>query len=140
MRKRTKRENHYSQKKSGVSRCAHILQSFLKNSIGNLNDSFQQTHDLNWAEIIPGPLRRYIRSIPPELLLGKDVLKICSKFSGEHPWQSVISIKLLCNFIEVALCHGCSPEKFAAYFQNTFLHEHLWRAASVIWTCPILSI
>ena len=33
------------------------------------------------------------RSSPPEILfLGKDVLKICSKFTGEHPGQSVISI------------------------------------------------
>ena len=29
--------------------------------------------------------------------LGKGVLKICSKFSGEHPWQSGISIKLQSN-------------------------------------------
>ena len=28
--------------------------------------------------------------------LGKAVLKICSKFTGEHPCQSAISIKLLC--------------------------------------------
>ena len=28
------------------------------------------------------------------MLLGKDVLKICSIFTGEHPWRNVISIKL----------------------------------------------
>ena len=43
------------------------------------------------------------KSTPPEVFLGKSVLKICSKFTGEHPYQSVISIKLLYNFIEIAL-------------------------------------
>ena len=45
---------------------------------------------------------------PPELFLGKGVLKICSKFTGEHPYRSVISIKLQSNFIEITLRHGCS--------------------------------
>ena len=43
------------------------------------------------------------------MFLEKGVLKTCSKFTGEHPCRSVISIKLLCNFIEIALQHGCSP-------------------------------
>ena len=34
-------------------------------------------------------------SSPPEVFLGKGVLKICSKFIGEHPCRSVISVKLL---------------------------------------------
>ena len=43
------------------------------------------------------------RSSRPEVFLRKDVLKICSKFTGEHPRRSAISIKLLCNFIEIAI-------------------------------------
>ena len=39
----------------------------------------------------------------------KGVMKIWSKFTGEHPCQSAISIKLFSNFIEIALRHGCSP-------------------------------
>ena len=39
------------------------------------------------------------------MFLGKGVLKICSKFTGEHPCRNAISIKLLCNFIEIALRH-----------------------------------
>ena len=39
------------------------------------------------------------RSKPPELFLGKGVLKICSKFTGEYPCRSVISVKLLCNVL-----------------------------------------
>ena len=49
------------------------------------------------------------RSSRPEVFLRKGVLKICSKFTGEHPCQSVISIKLLCNFIEITLRHECFP-------------------------------
>ena len=41
------------------------------------------------------------RSSPPEVFLRKDVLKICSKFTGKHLGRIVISIKLLRN--------GCSP-------------------------------
>ena len=36
-------------------------------------------------------------SSPPWVFLGKGVLKICSKLTGEHSCQSEISIKLLCN-------------------------------------------
>ena len=36
------------------------------------------------------------RSNHPEVFLGKGILKICSKFTGEHPRRSAISIKLGC--------------------------------------------
>ena len=81
------------------------------------------------------------RSSRPEVFLGKGVLKIRMKFTREHPCRIVISIKLLCNFIEIALRHGFSY-KLAAYFQNTFSKENLWVAASenykVIFTFVIL--
>ena len=51
---------------------------------------------------------------------GKCVLKICSKFTGEHPCRKVISIKLLCNFIKTALRHGLSPLKLLHIFWTTF--------------------
>ena len=35
------------------------------------------------------------KSSPPKVFLQKVVLKICSKFTGEHPCRSVISITLL---------------------------------------------
>ena len=41
------------------------------------------------------------------MFLGKVVLKICSKFTGEYPCQSVISIKLQIKFIEITLRYGC---------------------------------
>ena len=43
--------------------------------------------------------RSQTRSSPSEVFLRKDVLKICSKFTGEHLYQSVISIKLQSNFV-----------------------------------------
>ena len=43
------------------------------------------------------------RSNLPEVFLGKDVLKICGKFTSEHPCRSVISIKLRSKFIEITL-------------------------------------
>ena len=46
---------------------------------------------------------QYYRSSPPQAFLGKDILKICSKFTGEQPYQSAISIKLLCNFKNLSL-------------------------------------
>ena len=48
------------------------------------------------------------RSSHPEVFLGKGVLKICSRFTGEHPCRSALSIKLQSNFIEITLRHGCS--------------------------------
>ena len=53
-------------------------------------------------------IKRNYKSSPSEVFLRKSVLKICSKFTGEHPFRSVISIKLICNFIKIALRHGCS--------------------------------
>ena len=46
------------------------------------------------------------RRSPPEVLLGKGVLKTYSRFIGEHLCRSVTSIKL--------------QSKVAVYFQNTF--------------------
>ena len=39
-----------------------------------------------------------IRNSPPEVLLEKGVVKICSKFSGEQPCRSAILIKLQSKF------------------------------------------
>ena len=40
------------------------------------------------------------RGSHPEVFLGEGVLKICGKFTGEHPCWSAISIKLQSNFIK----------------------------------------
>ena len=48
---------------------------------------------------------------PSAGVLRKRCSKICSKFTREHPCRSVVSIMLLCNFIEITLRHGCSLVK-----------------------------
>ena len=72
------------------------------------------------------PMERYVitkrmdRSSSPEVFLGKRVLKICSKFTGEHPCRSVILIKLQSNFIEITLRHGCPPVNLLHIFRTPF--------------------
>ena len=61
-----------------------------------------------------------LRSNLPEVFLGKCVLRICSKFTGEHPCRRVISTKLLCNFIEITLRHGYSPVNLLQIFRTPF--------------------
>ena len=63
----------------------------------------------------------YHRSSAPEVFLGKGVLKICRKFTGEHPGRSAISIKLLYNFIEITHWHGCSPVNLMYILRTSFL-------------------
>ena len=64
----------------------------------------------------------------PKLFLGKGVMKVCSKFTGEHLCQSVILLKLQSNFIEIAYRHGCSPVNLPHIFRTPFLPgEHPFR-------------
>ena len=58
---------------------------------------------INWPSTFIG-----IRASDPELFLKKGVLKIYNKFRGERTCRNVISLKLLCNFIEIAVRRGCS--------------------------------
>ena len=55
------------------------------------------------------------RSSRPEVFLRNGVLKICSKFTGEHPYRSVIF-----KFIEITLWHGCSPVNLLYVFRTPF--------------------
>ena len=65
------------------------------------------------------------RSDLPEVFLGKDVLKICDKFTGERRCRSVISIKvqsnlLICKFIEITLRQGSSIVNLLHIFRTPF--------------------
>ena len=57
---------------------------------------------------------------PSRGLLRKGVLKICSKFTGEYPCQSVISIKL-----QITLRQGCSPVNLLHLSEHLFLRTPL---------------
>ena len=61
-----------------------------------------------------------LRSSRQEMLLVEGVLKICSKFTGEHPYRRVTPLNLLCNFIELTLWYGCSPVNLLYIFRATF--------------------
>ena len=60
------------------------------------------------------------RSSHPDVSLIKSVVKICRKFRGEHTCRNVISIKLLCKFIENNLRHRCSPVHLLNIFRTPF--------------------
>ena len=75
--------------------------------------------DINYFLNIQYRPVRY-KSSHPEVYLRKGALKICSKFAGGHLCQSVISIKLQSNFIEIALRHGCSPANLLHIFRKPF--------------------
>ena len=60
------------------------------------------------------------RGSPSEVFLEKDVPKICSKFSGEDPCRSAVSIKLQSNFIEIALRYGCPLVSLRHVFRTPF--------------------
>ena len=66
------------------------------------------------------------RGSRPGLFLGKGILKICSRFKGEHSCRNAISVKLLCNFIEIALRHGCSPVNLLHTFRTPFPETSGW--------------
>ena len=65
-------------------------------------------------------MNRNSRSSCPQEFLRKGVLRICSKFTGQRPCRSVISIKLQNNFIEMILWHGCSPVNLLHIFRLPF--------------------
>ena len=50
------------------------------------------------------------------MLLRKGLLKICSKFTGEHQC-----------FIEIAFWHECSPVNLLHIFRTPFPIEQLWK-------------
>ena len=62
----------------------------------------------------------WFRSSPPAVFLGKDALKVCNKFTGQHPCRSVVSLKLQSNCIEITLRHECSPVNLLHIFRAPF--------------------
>ena len=70
-----------------------------------------------------------LESSHAEVFLGKGVLKICSKFTGEHPCRSAISIKLL----EIKLPHGCPPVNLLHVFRTSFPKNTSEGLLSISW-------
>ena len=77
-----------------------------------------------------------VRSSHPEVFLEKGVLKLCSKFTGEHPCRS-----MLCNFIEIAFRHQCSPVNLLHIFRTPFLKNTSgWTASINSWKYTFLTV
>ena len=70
----------------------------IRNYIAMVSDIPAKDNNLWWK--ILREILSFFRSNRLEVLLGKSVLKICTKFTGEHSCRSAISIKLLCIFSE----------------------------------------
>ena len=88
-----------------------------------LENHFQcRKFSLNYWDYKLSPIVIF-RSSHPEVFLGKGVLKICSKSTGEHPYRSVIWIKLQSNFIEITLQHGSSPINLLHIFRTPFSRD-----------------
>ena len=66
-----------------------------------------------------------LRSRRREVFSGRGVLKIWSKFTGEYPYQSEISIKLQSSFIEITPQRGCSAVNLLHILSYIF-SEHLF--------------
>ena len=84
---------------------------------GTFNEYFKTK---NCAKIL-----RFSKKFSPQLKhdqkqLIRGVLKVCSKFTGEHSCLSVISINLQSNFIEITLRHQCSPVNLLHVFRTPF--------------------
>ena len=58
------------------------------------------------------------KSSPPEVFLGKSILKMHSNCTGEHTCRIVMYIKLQSKFLEIAHSEQVFYCKFVAYFQN----------------------
>ena len=96
-----------------------LTQLFFQEKRASLRVYFKIFEKNGWDKISSSKLIHF-RSNPPELFLEKSVIKICSKFTGEHPCQSVISLKLFCNFSEITLRHGCSLVNLLHIFRTPF--------------------
>ena len=108
------------QNETNIMKLIKILKNWLSDS--NLLGSFQ-----NWSShcflsmlISRQAYYKYLQKQPSRGVLRKRYLKICSKFKGEHPCRNVISIKLLCNFIEITFRYGCSPLNLLHIFRTLF--------------------
>ena len=79
------------------------IKIFIRNSTFRI---FQDTENIKIKAYV---LFRINRSNHPDLFLRKGILKICSKFKGEHPCR-----------IEITLWHRCSPVNLLHIFGTSF--------------------
>ena len=96
------------------------LEIFTKHVIRGSRKTSSKRHVFQFLPPIEVLWTKNFRRSRPEMFLGKGVLKMCSKYAGEHSRRNAISIKLLCNFIKITLRHGCSPVNLLHIFITPF--------------------
>ena len=64
--------------------------------------------------------KKWLQKQSPGGVLIKRCYENISKFTEEHSCRSVISIKLLSSFVEIALQHECSPVNLLHVFRTPF--------------------
>ena len=99
--------------------------SYLNAKSFNMFLTLWQLFEVRWFYF---SVRCKVTSSLPEVFLKKGVPKICSKFTGEHPCQTVVSIKLQSNFIEITLRDVCSTVNLLHISRTPFpkLQASLW--------------
>ena len=75
-----------------------------------------------------------IRSSHSEVFLGKAVLKICSKFTEEHPCHCKVAL------IEITLRHGCSSVKLLHIFRTPLLKNTSGRLLLKYGICQLVFV
>ena len=105
---------------SNDKEATQIFNSFFLNIVPNLKFSPKENYVVELGNDNE-PMLNYInRNSPPEVFLKNGDLKIFSKFTGEHPYRSAVSVKLRSNFIEIALPHGSSLVNLLHIFRAPF--------------------
>ena len=119
------RENHKTSKLLLQIYLKSVKRSLInKQNIGAISHDLSKTSTLKFVSSYLQKrcesTKTYSRSNRPQVFLGEGVLKICSKFTEEHPCRSAISIKLQSNFIEITLRHGYSPVNLLHILKTPF--------------------
>ena len=84
------------------------------------------------------------RSSHQEVFLGKGVLNICNKFTGEHPRESAISIKLLATLLKPHFGQGVLMWICCIFSEHLFLRKWLllnmftFALYGCFWICLLL--
>ena len=83
--------------------------------------SYHQKHvRITEAVVLRCSSKQVIQKQPTKGIPRKRCSENCSKFTGKHPCENVISIKLQSNFLEIALRYGWSPVNLLHIFRTPF--------------------
>ena len=112
-----------------------------------MDSTFSYHHKLHfllpiiWNDQVPLTNIKIITQKQPATCI---LIKRCSgnmqQIYREHPCWSVISIKLLWNFIKITFQHGCFPVNLLHIFRITFTKNTSGQLPQIIVNCKIVTI